>query len=198
MDDLLIFIIIVSIFFLIIFTVNNKVLDKDVIKVRSSIDDKVYIVRDLPNSQDAANKLSELKNKILKFVNHMKNTHPDNEGVKQMLNNLKINSLIECDPHHQYKSYSVNKGEEIAICLRHIAEGYPFNDDNSIMFTTGHELAHVMNKTVGHDEPFWAYMKFNLEEMEKIGLYQPIDYAKSPIQYCGITINHTPYDFSKK
>ena len=68
-----------------------------------------------------------------------------------------------------YVAYSVNKGEELAICLRHAQEGYPFNDNNSIMFTTGHELAHVMNKTVGHDESFWSYMKFNLEEMEKIG-----------------------------
>ena len=198
MDDLLVFIIIVSIFFLIMFMVNSKVLDKDVIKVKSTLDDKVYIVRDLPNSSEAANKLAQLKDNILKFVNHMKNTHPDNVGVKQMLSNLKINSLIECDPHHKYKSYSVNKGEEVAICLRHTSEGYPFNDDNSVMFTAGHELAHVMNKTVGHDESFWNYMKFNLEEMEKIGLYQPIDYAKSPTQYCGMTINHTPYDFSKK
>ena len=65
------------------------------------------------------------------------------------------------------------------------------------MFTTGHELAHVMNKTVGHDESFWDFMKFNLEEMEKIGLYQPVDYAKSPVQYCGMSINHTPYVFKK-
>jgi hypothetical protein len=198
MDDLFIFIIIVSIFFLIMFALNGEIIDKDVKKVKSSLDDKVYIVRDLPNSQDAANKLAELKQKILKFVSHMKTNYSDEPGVKRMLNNLQINSLIECDPHHKYKSYSVNKGEELAICLRHLKEGYPFNDDNSIMFTTGHELGHVMNKTVGHDESFWKYMKFNLEEMEKIGLYQPIDYSKSPIEYCGMTINHTPYDFSKK
>ena len=198
MDDLLIFILIISIFFLVMFFYNNKILDKDVIKVKSSIDDKVYIVRDLPNSQEAANRLATLKQNIIKFVAHMKENYPDNKGVKQMLNNLRINSLIECDPHHEYKSYSVNKGEELAICLRHVREGYPFNDDNTTMFTTGHELAHVMNKTVGHDEPFWNYMKFNLEELEKIGLYIPIDYSKQPVEYCGMSINHTPYDFSKK
>ena len=198
MDDLLILIIIISIFFLSLSFVNNKILDKDVIKVKSTLDNHIYIVRDLPNSQDAANKLSTLKVNILKFVGHMKHTYPENPGVKQMINNLKINALIECDPHHQYKSYSVNKGEELAICLRHTSEGYPFNDNNAIMFTTGHELAHVMNKTIGHPPEFWSMMKFNLEEMNKIGLYQPVDYAQSPIQYCGMTINHTPYDFSKK
>ena len=198
MDDLLLFIVIISVFFLIMFMINNKMLDKEVIKVKSTVDDHVYIVRDLPNSQEAANKLALLKKDILKFVDHMKKTHNDDAGVKRMLNNLRLNSLIECDPHHKYKSYSVNKGEEVAICLRHAQEGYPFNDNNSIMFTAGHELAHVMNKTVGHDGTFWDYMKLNLEEMEKIGLYQPIDYAKSPVQYCGMSINHTPYVFSKK
>ena len=61
MDDLLLFIIIVSIFFLVLFMINNKVLDKDVIRVKSTVDDQVYIVRDLPNSQEAANKLANLK-----------------------------------------------------------------------------------------------------------------------------------------
>ena len=197
MDDLLLFIVIVSIFFLVLFMINNKILDKDVIKVKSTIDDQVYIVRDLPNSQEAANKLANLKKDILKFVDHMRKSNSEDSGVKRMLNNLRLNSLIECDPHHKYKSYSVNKGEELAICLRHTSEGYPFNENNSIMFTTGHELAHVMNLTVGHDESFWNFMKFNLEEMEKIGLYQPVDYAKSPVQYCGMSINHTPYVFKK-
>ncbi len=198
MDDLLLFIIVITIFFSLMFMINNKMLDKDVIRVKSSVDDAVYIVRDLPNSQEAANKLALLKKDIINFVDHMRKQYPNNPGVKQMINNLRLNALIECDPHHKYKSYSVNKGEELAICLRHTSKEYPFNDNNTIMFTTGHELAHVMNKTVGHDEPFWSYMKFNLEEMEKIGLYTPIDYAVSPTKYCGMTINHTPYDFSKK
>ena len=198
MDDLLIFIAVITIFFMLMFVINNKMLDKDIIRVKSNIDEHIYIVRNLPNSQQAADKLALLKKDILKFVDHMRQNYPDNEGVKQMLSNLRLNSLIECDPHHKYKSYSVNKGEELAICLRHTNKDYSFNDYNAIMFTTGHELAHVMNKTVGHDEPFWAYMKFNLEEMEKINLYQPVNYSKYPIQYCGMTINHTPYDFSKK
>ena len=197
MDDLLLFIIIISIFFLIMFMINNKFLDTEVIRVKSTVDDQVYIVRDLPNSQEAANLLAKLKKDILKFVDHMRKSHSEDAGVKRMLDNLRLNSLIECDPHHKYKSYSVNKGEELAICLRHTSQGYPFNENNSIMFTTGHELAHVMNKTVGHDESFWKFMKFNLEEMDKVGLYQPVDYAKSPVQYCGMQINHTPYVFKK-
>jgi hypothetical protein len=105
MDDLLLFIIIVSIFFLVLFMINNKVLDKDVIRVKSTVDDQVYIVRDLPNSQEASNRLANLKKDILKFVDHMRKAHSEDHGVKRMLNNLRLNSLIECDPHHKYKSY---------------------------------------------------------------------------------------------
>ena len=73
MDDLLLFIVIITIFFLIIFMINNKTLDSEVIRVKSTLDDNVYVVRNLPNSQDASNLLSKLKKDILKFVEHMKN-----------------------------------------------------------------------------------------------------------------------------
>ena len=65
MDDLLLFIIIVSIFFLVLFMINNKFLDTEVIRVKSTVDDQVYVVRDLPNSQEASNKLANLKKDIL-------------------------------------------------------------------------------------------------------------------------------------
>jgi hypothetical protein len=71
--------------------INNKVLDKDVIRVKSTIDDQVYVVRDLPNSQEAANLLAKLKKDILKFVDHMRKSNSEDPGVKRMLNNLKIN-----------------------------------------------------------------------------------------------------------
>ena len=43
MDDLLIFIAVVSIFFLCLYLINNKILDKDVIRVKSTVDD-MYIL----------------------------------------------------------------------------------------------------------------------------------------------------------
>ena len=71
---------------------------------------------------------------ILSFVNligYIDNISYQKTSLIPLINSLQINSLIECDPHHKYKSYSVNKGEELAICLRHLKEGYPFNDDYS-------------------------------------------------------------------
>ena len=68
MDDLLLFIVIISIFFLIMFMINNKFLDKEVIRVKSTVDGQVYIVRDLPNSQEASNKLVEIISQLNKYL----------------------------------------------------------------------------------------------------------------------------------
>ena len=55
-----------------------------------------------------------------------------------------------------------------------------------------HELAHIANDTIGHDDKFWNNFKFLLERAKKIGVYTPIDYKKKPKQYCGMTIHDNP------
>ena len=47
----------------------------------------------------------------------------------------------------------------------------------------------------GQLQIFLNHMKYLLEEGEKIGIYKPIDYKKSPQRYCGMEINSTPYEF---
>jgi len=56
-----------------------------------------------------------------------------------------------------------------------------------------HELSHVMTKSVGHTDEFWGNYKFLLKEAAEIGIYDPIDYAKEPQRYCGMTITDNPY-----
>ena len=47
-------------------------------------------------------------------------------------------------------------------------------------------------KDRGYDIPDEYYQ---LEEGEKIGIYNPEDYSKNPKMYCGMEINSTPYEF---
>jgi len=178
--------------------------DPDVIKVKSSIDEHVYLVRKLPNPEQAANLLAKYKTDIMKISEKLKekymNDSKDNKyksGVKRLFNNLRLQNLSECDPYHKYKSYSVNKGEELYICLRETDQNFSFSDKNTIIFTICHELAHVCNKTIGHPPEFWDWMKIILESAEDIGLYVPIDYEKNPVPYCGMIISSTPYIFKK-
>lgn len=207
MDDLLLFIIIVCIFFIILFF-NNKLFDKDVIRVKSTVDGEVYLVRKLPNADKAANLLAGYKQDIIKLSQKLKDKYIDNgdknsdeyeyrkNGIERLLNNFKPNNLSESDPYHIYKSYMINKGEQLYLCLRHTKEKeYEFNDRNLVIFTICHELSHVCNITLQHPPEFWDWMKVLLETAEEIGLYKPVDYNKYPKEYCGMMINSTPYIF---
>ena len=116
------------------------------------------------------------------------------EGTDKLVKNYNPDTLSETGIGAKYTSYSVNKGEKISICIRQTSDN-SFIDDNTILFVVIHELAHVMTKSVGHTPEFWDNMKYLLEEGEKIGIYKPINYKKSPKRYCGMEINSTPYEF---
>ena len=160
----------------------------------SNIDDRKYLVRKLKDSKDAANKLAELNGHIFKIIDHCQTTKKEN--IKLLKENYNPDTLSETIPGSKYTSYSVNKGEEIAICIRN--KDNTFMNINTILFVTIHELAHVMTLSTGHTKEFWNNMKYLLEEAEKINLYKPVNYNKYNESYCGMTINSTPYDFDKK
>ena len=160
---------------------------------KSNIDDRKYLVRKLKDSKDAANKLAELNGHILSIVDHCQTTKKEN--VKLLKENYNPDTLSETIPGSKYTSYSVNKGEEIAICIRN--KDNSFMNINTILFVTIHELAHIMTLSTGHTKEFWNNMKYLLEEAEKINLYKPVNYNKYNESYCGMTINSTPYDFKE-
>ena len=90
-----------------------------------------------------------------------------------------------------YVAYSVNKGDELSICIRD-KETDEFIDQNTIVFVAIHELAHIMTDETGHTPKFWNNMKYLLEQGSEIGIYTPVDYSSSPVMYCGEEINNTP------
>ncbi len=168
--------------------------NKNIEYVVSTFDNTKYLVRKLPDSQNAANKLAELNSHILKIIDACQKKDKDN--VELLKENYNTDTLSETVPGSKYTSYSVNKGEKISICIRNTDNS--FMDMNTILFVAIHELAHVMTISTGHTEEFWKNMKFILEVAESIGIYKPIDYQKFPETYCGMVINSTPYDFNKE
>lgn len=162
--------------------------------VKSTVDDREYEVRDLPDSLNAANLLADISDKLTKLVEHVVTNDPDKEGIKQLKRNFNSRNIIENTPGGKYTAYSVNKGEQLALCLRD-AKDDSFIELNLIIFVAIHEIAHVMTDEVGHTKKFWNNMRYLLEEGEKIGIYTPEDYSKNPKMYCGMEINSSPYKF---
>ena len=162
--------------------------------VKSTVDNRDYEVRDLPDKQDAANTLADISGKLTKLVEYVVTSDSDRDGVRQLKRNFKSRNIIENTPGGKYTAYSVNKGEQLALCLRD-AKDDTFIELNLIIFVAIHEIAHVMTDEVGHTKKFWDNMRYLLEKGEQIGVYSPEDYSKTPKNYCGLEINSSPYHF---
>ena len=138
---------------LVLFLVVNKLLivDTSLIMVKSTQDGLYYIVRDLPNSVEAANKLSKINGKVMRLIDSLDKENPK---YSRLIDRYNPNTLSETGENAEYISYSVNKGEKISICLRNKGDN-TFEDDNIIMFVVLHELAHLITIDVGHTKKFW-------------------------------------------
>lgn len=164
----------------------NNTLNAEVEYFQSDVDKRKYLVRSLPDKQQAANMLAEINRDLMTLIQHMRTKYPDSEDVKRMYRNYNPSAMSEGSPDSGYTSYSVNKGEKLVICIRNSDNS--FVDKNVVMYPAIHELAHIMTHEVGHTKLFWENFQFLLKEAVEIGLYKKIDFKNSPTPYCGITI----------
>ena len=154
---------------------------------KSSIDNRFYLVRKLPDSDEAANYLARVNAKLIKLVRHMMAKYENNKDVLQLYQNYNPTALSEGSSESGYTSYSINKGESLILCIRQ-KDSQAFVDMNVIMYVAIHELAHIMTHEVGHTDAFWKNFRFLLEEAISENIYTKIDFNNSPKDYCGIKI----------
>jgi hypothetical protein len=162
--------------------------------VKSRTDGNVYKVQNLPDKQDACDRLSEVRQKLDKLMQKYRDdpaTAAD-PRVKVLLDRYNPDSLCENDIKADSTSYSENKGDKIVVCLRDKAPPYNLVDTNTVMFVVLHEMAHLMTTTIGHTPEFWTNFKRILHDAVGVGVYQEVNYDRSPVQYCGMTISSTP------
>ena len=183
--ELLICSFIVLIFIIVIYYIFRK----NGIYVKSYIDEHYYFVSDLPNKQEIADLLAQLKLNVKILLKYMKE-HP-NSKYTEYVNRLdnKINKVIITEnTTENYTSYSVNKGEELVICVRSRETG-KLHNINLIMYVVLHEISHIMCPIYDNHGPlFQEIFKYVLEEAVKANVYQKIDFNKFPVEYCGLQI----------
>lgn len=183
-------------FFLLLLTVGYLVYDtywnKEVEWVLSTVDGRKYLVQSLPDKEDAANLLANIRKRLDTIVEHFSKTEPSDERVERMLKNYNPDKLSEGVPNAKYTSYSINKGEKVIFCLRSRDEKNELVDINTMTFVALHELAHICTVSIGHTDEFWDNFKWILEASLNIGIYQDRDYKSAPQPYCGITITDSP------
>jgi hypothetical protein len=168
--------------------------------VTSTVDNEKYLVRNLPDKQEAADRLARTRAKLLRLMKTLQQTEPDKPFVVQMTRNFDCSParFSESTPDASYTSYSVNKGEKVYMCLRQRNEKEDLVSENIITFVAIHEMAHIGTVEVGHTPLFWNNFGWLLKKAEAIQIYEYTDFAAHPVEYCGVHITDQPtYDKAK-
>jgi len=205
----------IFIIFLVCFIFIFKYLYYNEVCYVEAFDSQTYLVRNLPDKDNAAQMLGDLRNKLLNFVDVLvenieqeamsipKDDNKDSkedEDLKEYYKYVKMiqkklpNSIIkESSANSEYTSYSINKGEELVFCLRSKIDN-KLHNINEIMYVAIHEIAHIGCPEIGHTPLFKKINKFLLEQAVKKNLYIYSDYKRNNKEYCGINLTSTILD----
>ena len=161
--------------------------------VRSMRDGNTYHVQNLPDKQKACELMAKIRSNLDKLIEHYKSDPAllADPRVKVMIERFNPANMVENDLTSDSTSYSENKGEKIVVCLRDKTDK-SLVDENTVMFVILHEMAHLMTTTVGHTPEFWANFRRILQDGVAVGIYTPVNYSRSPTEYCGMTITDSP------
>jgi predicted metal-dependent hydrolase len=186
-------------------TFTNKLTDHKIGK------NKYKVYEEFNNKKDAADILNKVSINLLALIKYMDIKYNDNtinnyykmrtkdklyilDALVRTKRNYRPNNVQENLPtiFDKDTSYTINKGEVFALCLRFVHNKDNFHDFNTIMFVALHELAHLFSKTYGHNTEFWTNFRFILKEAVEAGFYTPVDYKRYKKPYCSIVINYNP------
>jgi len=160
-------------------------------KITSKIDNRDYDVQIKEDAQEAADLIAQIREKLILVSDHLIKTYPNEDRTIRLKQNFKPNNIKEGIDNPNYTSYSINKGEQIILCLR---SHNKLMDLNTMMFVVLHELSHICTLSIGHTPEFWDNFKWILEEAINIGVYKKQDFKLNNVDYCGMKITDSPLD----
>lgn len=181
---------------------------RDMIYVKSDIDNASYMVRNQKDKKLAANFLAKLRGNIYAIVDYTtkKIENPQiaelpkykefRPYIIQLKEKIKDVIVRESAANSVYTSYTVNKGEQIIFCIRsksitNLLKSNDIHDFNLVMYVMLHEISHVACPEYDHTPLFKRIFRFLCEEAIEMGIYKKIDFASSPQEYCGMGINES-------
>lgn len=176
-----------TIFFLLYYFFTNY-WSTDLTFTKSTRDNQFYLVRNLPDKIEAANRLSYIREVLEILINRLIIAYPNDKQIKLMKKRFRPDKIEESSQFSKYTSYSVNKGERLVFCLREKNPSQKLSDMNTIMFVALHELAHIFTLEEGHTKGYWKNFRFLLDHAIKWNVYKYVDYSIKKQKYCGIII----------
>lgn len=165
--------------------------------IKSSAYGKEYKVRVFENFDtmtESADYLGDISNRIDEIVNYMHDFKLPNSTISNRIySRWKKCVLRETHSSEKSAAYTVNKGEELRLCIRDPSNN--LENKNTSMFVILHELAHIMSDSYGHNEEFKNNFNFIVHLATALGKYKPEYFHNEPVEYCGTEINTTPCSY---
>jgi len=161
--------------------------------VRSPLDNGEYLVQNLDQKEEATYILSLMHQKINMLREHFLTVKdssyaPYQSYITQFCDRIKGIKLYENAPDGKYTSFTINKGDEMGLCLRSRKTGL-LHDQNLITYVVLHELSHVACPEQDHTELFKKIFIFMIGTAAKMNIYVIQDYQLNPQEYCGMTLD---------
>ena len=216
---LYVFVTLVGIFIIYKYFLNKT---QDVTYVKSNINNKSYLVRNLPDKKKAANLLAQMNNRFDKLIDYLKSKDNFYLYKKYVIKNenLTLEDLENSEAtNKEYKKFNT----DIKRLIKNyntdaLSENTPdskftsYSENkgqkivfcirskttnkivklNTIMFVALHEFAHLMTKSIGHTDEFWENFRILLRIAILNKLYSCKNYHESGQDYCGMKITDTP------
>jgi len=154
---------------------------------------KLMVVND-KNKRNSADLLSQIIIKMFKLRNTLikdKDKYPEMKEYIELLGknfNDERTKIYENDPTSDLTSFSVNKGEEVAFCLKSKKSG-ELHKENLLIYVAIHEMAHMGCPEIGHGELFKKVFRFLTLRAIDMNLYEKEDYNSNPVEYCGMILS---------
>lgn len=189
MDYFITLIIIVIIIIILYFIILKIIFYNKSEYLKSNIYDKYYLIKDTKNKYNKVDLIDKLFKSIDILLENLKNSDYDFKDINidDIQKKIKESEILE-NITNSDTSYTINKGEQIVLCLadRQTDNLYSYN---VLMYVLIHELAHILNISYGHDENFKKIFKYILQKASDLNLYKYEDYKNYPINYCGLELN---------
>ena len=170
---------------------------KDISFQKSIISKESYMVRNLPDKKKAADVIARLVNDLRllkdKCYKDLKLGKEDDEKMELYIKRIydRFDGIVfrESSADSQYTSYTVNKGDEMVLCIRSKKTG-KIHNYNILIYVAIHELAHVGCPEIGHTKLFFKINRYLLRKGIQLGLYKYEDYKIYQKSYCGMKVNN--------
>lgn len=154
---------------------------------KAELDERYYLVREADDKDEAANMLAKIVKFIERLSESLKYERPEyHYKLERFIKNIFI---AENGAKEEGTSYSVNKGDEMVLCIRN--EKGDIHNYNLIVYVVLHELAHIICDEYGHTQKFKEIFHNLAKKAVEIGEYQKINFENNPHQYCKIVINNS-------